>query len=159
MPTQQIPQRHVSRRQATRTLLLVPILIALLAGGGPRRTNAWKISSAVQTPGVQSSSRSSPDEVWRELDEQFLRQMDRIRRASPKAYRTVSLNRSALFDILTRAPMEFTDSAKSKDVRLSLPVADGTFQQFKIEESPIMEPELAQRHPEIKTYKGQGLDD
>jgi len=55
--------------------------------------------------------------------------------------------------------MEFTDSAKSKDVRLSLPVADGTFQQFKIEESPIMEPELAQRHPEIKTYKGQGLDD
>ncbi len=42
---------------------------------------------------------------------------------------------------------------------LSLPTPAGDFQRFALTESSVMEPGLAARHPEIKTYAGKGLDD
>lgn len=58
--------------------------------------------------------------------------------------------------ILRRAPQE---SLNSNKVTLDLPVPDAGFMRFNIEDSPIMEKPLADRYPEIKTYRGQGIDD
>ena len=70
--------------------------------------------------------------------------------------RSLKLNVEMLESILRRAPQESLDSNK---VTLDLPVPDAGFMRFNIEDSPIMEKSLADRYPEIKTYRGQGIDD
>lgn len=42
---------------------------------------------------------------------------------------------------------------------LSLPHPDGGFQRFALEETPVLAPGLAAKHPEIKTFTGTGIDD
>lgn len=50
--------------------------------------------------------------------------------------------------------------AMSQPVELSLPMpTSGKYARFAIEEVAIMHPNLAARYPEIKTYRGRGLDD
>lgn len=84
-----------------------------------------------------------------------------IRQIIPVVYRTISADIGALKDILSQAPMENHGNinAKTSSVILSLPMPDGTIQRFSIVESPVMEPALAAKFPEIKTYLGQGVDD
>ncbi len=78
---------------------------------------------------------------------------------APVAYRTLSLNTTALKDVLSQVPLEKSEEAKSVNIILSFPLPDGTYGFFSILETPIMEPELAAKFPQIKTYSGQGLDD
>ncbi len=44
-------------------------------------------------------------------------------------------------------------------VELSLPTPAGKFARFEVEEFAVMHPTLAAQYPEIKTYRGRGLDD
>src|SRR5205807_5978282 len=73
--------------------------------------------------------------------------------------RTFRLNRGTLSRTLEQAPMEFTGAAKNSPIMMSLPMPDGQFARFSVVESPIMAPELAAEYPDIKTYRGQGIDD
>ncbi len=51
-------------------------------------------------------------------------------------------------------------SAPRLKVELSLPMpAQGKFARFEVEEIAFMHPALAAKFPEIKTYRGRGLDD
>lgn len=60
---------------------------------------------------------------------------------------------------LLRAPLEFTREAVEAPLLFALPMPDGSFQAFEVAESPIMEPALQRKYPDIRTYIGQGLDD
>ena len=104
-------------------------------------------------------TKSSSDKMWREIDDAALQQRQLQRPIIPNHYRTFTLNQTALKNTLRNAPMEFTDAAKITPLMMTLPMPDGKFARFFVEESPIMEPELAAKYPDIKTYTGQGIDD
>ncbi|MGQ9805294.1 MAG: reprolysin-like metallopeptidase [Chlorobiales bacterium] len=77
----------------------------------------------------------------------------------PAKYRTLSLNFEAMKSKLGDAPMEFTEQARQGTFVVELPMPNGAFARFQVEESPVMHPDLAAKYPDIKTYRGYGLDD
>ncbi|HEX6045387.1 MAG TPA: zinc-dependent metalloprotease family protein, partial [Pyrinomonadaceae bacterium] len=109
---------------------------------------------------VKSKSNLSDDQVWREKQPVSIgRNTAAAGRAESGLYRTLSLNENAQRKLLRRAPMEFSKAAGQNRVVMALPMPDGKLARFSVEQSPVMEPRLAARFPEIKTYRGQGLDD
>ena len=74
-------------------------------------------------------------------------------------FRPLTLDTARLASVLARAPRERTASADANPLLVSLPAANGKFQLFALQESAIMAPGLARRHPEIKTYSGRGITD
>jgi hypothetical protein len=86
-------------------------------------------------------------------------QTTRERVIKPEKFRTLTLNIPEIIRIFQIAPPERDVRAKDSKVIVSLPLPDGNFSRFSIVESPVMEKELADKYPEIKTYSGQGIDD
>ncbi|MBO9616956.1 MAG: zinc-dependent metalloprotease [Dyadobacter sp.] len=83
---------------------------------------------------------------------------------NPAARESTHLTRHSVFRIQTSnlknylagAPREF--GAKNAAGRvLEIPLPDGNVALFEIFESPILSPEVAAKHPEIKTYAGKGV--
>ena len=70
-----------------------------------------------------------------------------------------TLNRAGMAALLATAPQENSEAATQSPLVLSLPNPRGEFEDFAVQESPIMEPGLAAKHPDIKTYRGRGIDD
>ncbi|HEY5536197.1 MAG TPA: zinc-dependent metalloprotease family protein [Ignavibacteria bacterium] len=77
----------------------------------------------------------------------------------PLIFRTLTLNVAEIKNILLTAPPESITLAKYSNVIISLPLPDGSYSRFRIVDSPVMEKELADKFPDIKTYAGQGIDD
>jgi uncharacterized protein (TIGR03437 family) len=139
-------------------------MLALLAVTAGLCVHLWLMRSngqaqaAVLWP-VKQSGPGSPDGVWQALSGPELGQSPwaTLNVAPGRSFRALRLNLPALQGVLRKTPLENT-VAVSESV-LSLPLPDGSFARFQIEESPTMEPALAAQFPEIKSYRGQGLDD
>lgn len=115
---------------------------------------AWVIIMGVIMPVF-----AQPRSLWSNVSESQIKVTQGARQIIPRVYRTVSLDRAALKIFLTSLPME-RDVPVSNSMRImSLPMPDGSFQNFRVVESPVMEPGLMKKFPEIKTYSGQGIDD
>jgi hypothetical protein len=103
-------------------------------------------------------AQTSPQNLWQDVDEvQIVTVGERY--IIPQVFRTLKLDVEGMQNFLSEAPLEFSDETRSKLVVLSLPMPDGSMQKFSIAESPIMERELAEKYPQIKTYIGKGIDD
>ena len=109
----------------------------------------------------RSSSAAAVSSPWTDVRESTLAAGEGERVLFPERYRTLSLDADVLMQALSQAPLEFTADAgyTASSVTLALPMPDGASARFRIEESPIMEAGLAAQFPDIKTYRGQGLDD
>jgi hypothetical protein len=107
------------------------------------------------------SSSAAAASPFRDVDEKTLRAGQGERVLFPSRYRLMAVDHDALMETLSQAPLEFTPEAgnRASAVILALPMPDGSAARFRVEESPIMEPGLAAQFPDIKTYRGQGVDD
>ena len=70
--------------------------------------------------------------------------------------RYFDVDNQALKRILERSPAEYT---VDKSNIIQMPMPDGSLARFAVVESPIMEPDLASKYPQIKNYKVYGIDD
>ncbi len=103
---------------------------------------------------------NAQNNFWQDVQESsFIANETQKKLIKPSNFRAVKLNTSALLLALQSAPMEFTASAQTSPLVLTLPLPDGTFGRFAIVQSPMMEPGLQAKFPSIRTYSGQGLDD
>lgn len=101
----------------------------------------------------------SEDHLWRDEPHRVSKRNAVEIAVAPASQRTLSLNEFAQKELLRHAPLEFTKAARLTRLLMTLPMPDGTLGRFRVEESPVMEPRLAAQFPEIKTYRGQGVDD
>ncbi|WP_054532947.1 reprolysin-like metallopeptidase [Herpetosiphon geysericola] len=105
-----------------------------------------------------SSAASSSDGLWQDVAEQRIT-LKGQREIVPLVYRTVSLDLAGLGKRLEQAPLESAVKVNQSAFLLNLPLPNGEFRQFRVVESPIMEPALAAKFPELRTYLAQGYDD
>jgi len=79
------------------------------------------------------------------------------RSSTPAEYKLFSLNTSALQAALATAPARA--NLKNSTTVIDLPVGNGELQSFRIVDASNFAPELQQRHPDIRSFAGQGIDD
>ncbi len=70
-------------------------------------------------------NQALPDKLWQEVDDSALQQGLAERLVIPTAYRTFTLNKTALQNLLQKAPMEFTAAAGNNSVIITVPMPDG----------------------------------
>jgi hypothetical protein len=160
------PARYLRRHFIT--LSIFAVLLAILGGlfstsasrnekkraGNTTSPPAATMSLSPFAPGMDQADAS----LWETVDEASIIPTGN-RLLIPAKYRTVRLNKDALAGLLARAPLEFTRAAQENPPIITLPMPDGSLARFSFEESPIMEQGLADKYPDLKTYRAQGIDD
>lgn len=102
-----------------------------------------------------SQSVFAQTKIWQNVDNEPT--IFGIKQINPQKYKILKLDVTSIKSFLNKTPLEFTAAAKSVNSVLELPMPDGNYEEFTIVESPIMENELAQKFPEIKTYAGHSI--
>ncbi len=106
----------------------------------------------------RNGKQKENEKLWLEVARNTLTVNTR-RTVKPEKYSVFRLNQNLLEEVFAAAPLEFTDEARRTVTILELPTPDGKIMRFRIENSPIFEPELAAKYPTWKTMQGYGIDD
>lgn len=104
------------------------------------------------------TAQSNSEGLWLDINESSITN-NLERQIIPTKYRVLKLDVTKLKSFLLNAPPEKNKAVLGSGNILSLPLPDGEYTNFAIVESPIMAEELSAKYPEIKTYRGQGIDD
>lgn len=117
------------------------------------------VGAACATGSALANQGVSPDGLWAVLPEtpaQVLALEPFIR---PTRYTPVSLQIGPMTQILSTAPVEFSPDARQRQTRITIPLPDGTFAEFSVVQTPVLDPVLAAQFPNIRTYSGRRTDD
>jgi len=78
---------------------------------------------------------------------------------TPVNFRALALDLTVLKNSLASAPLEASLAVRNSQTVIALPLPDGSIRHYRVVESPIMEKDLADKFPEIKTYQGQDIEE
>lgn len=103
---------------------------------------------------------NAQNSFWTTISKERINESDKLERTSiPSEYELFSLDYEGIKNQLKKAPSRnFGGITPVSNVILSFPNAEGELEQFRIYESSVMEAELAEKHPDIQSYVGQGID-
>ena len=153
----------MSKSGLPRLALLGLAVVAVIAVAIPA-AGAARSAQPAATPEVKVlralKDRYASKAFWRAIPRrQALQRRGRAPAVRPGKFRSFTLDQARLRVVLAKAPRERTAAARRQPLVITLPAPSGAFQRFAVDASPIMEPALARKHPEIKTYAGTGVDD
>jgi len=77
----------------------------------------------------------------------------------PTEYLAYKLDINTLQSSLINTPLESTKRNGTSGKLVSLPLPDGSFEDFMVYESPVMAEKLSAKYPNIKSYKGVSIND
>jgi hypothetical protein len=76
-----------------------------------------------------------------------------------RAFGVFMADRAQLEAALSPADVRMMAGAAPAGRILDIPLPDGSFMQLEVWEHALLSPEMQARHPEIRTYRGRGVDD
>ncbi len=123
------------------------------------RTFKFTVLALLMVASQSIFAQSKSPNPWNFVPETTMAAKSQSRQITPKQYRTLSLSVPQMKSLLAQAPLWHTQAAESQSIVISLPMPDGSFQQFRIMEAPIMHPDLQAKFPTLRSYAGQGIDD
>ncbi|UYZ63102.1 reprolysin-like metallopeptidase [Hymenobacter weizhouensis] len=98
----------------------------------------------------------STQALWRDLTTTAAQRAAQAPAIQPTKYRALQLDETGLRAVLSRSASR-TAGTEGPSFVLDLPLADGSFMQFRVQEVAVMAPALAAKFPNIKTYSGYAV--
>jgi len=103
-------------------------------------------------------AQSGSDDYWKSISENEIKSQG-TRQIVPDKYLSYRLDIEELKSILAGALHESEVKINESKTLIYLPAPNGQLQAFRVVEAPVMETELGEAYPHIKTYSLKGLDD
>ncbi len=106
---------------------------------------------------LSSFLTQAQENFWTNFNESKSTKIEKTERASmPEKFNLFSLDFESFKTKLFQAPLDL--SSKRSNLKLTFPNAKGEFHSFEIYEAPVMDKELENKYPGIKSYVGIGID-
>lgn len=96
---------------------------------------------------------------WTRVNENQIAKNLFANRYKPAAYQLFRLNESSFTREIRTIPSEKSVMAAASGFILSIPNPDGTLENYKVVEAPVMDPALAARYPGIQSFAGVNTTD
>lgn len=100
---------------------------------------------------------NAQDKYWKKSKLNATSKVAALKNLKHDRYHVFTLDLNAFKVQLSNAPMRSGSTTGSMPI-VSFPNQKGKLERFRIVEAPVLSPEMALKHPNIKTYLGFGID-